>query len=81
MIESMKARPRPLPPSEPLADAGEVGVVVEAVFLEDGHDSAVFHLAIFYNQVEEQLAHLRASFRSRKRWCLITSAIGNMARE
>ena len=46
-----------------LADAGEVGVVVEAVFLEDGHDSAVFHLAIFYNQVEEQLAHLRGIFQ------------------
>ena len=41
-----------------LAYAGKVGVLVEAVLAEYGHDAAVFHLAIFDDEVKEQLPHL-----------------------
>ena len=42
-----------------LADPGEVGVVVKAVFAEHGHHAAVFHLAVFHDEIEKQASHGR----------------------
>ena len=43
----------PFAPHRPLADACEVGVMVEALFFEFGHHAAVFHAAVFHYEVEE----------------------------
>ena len=42
----------------PLSDAGEVAVLVEAVFLVNGDHAGVLHAAILHNQVENQLPRL-----------------------
>jgi len=37
----------------PLPYTGEIGVMVEAVLLEDGHHAAVLHLAVLDDEVEK----------------------------
>ena len=49
----------PLASERTLSDSREVRIVVEAVFLENRHHAAVFHLPVFHNQVEEKLSYLR----------------------
>ncbi len=44
----------------PLPYAGKVAVTVETLTLELGHHTAVFHFAIFDNEVEKQLSHGRS---------------------
>ena len=58
IMASIKARPRPLPPSETTRylRVGKVGVFVETVALEDGHDSPILHLPVLHDGIENELS-------------------------
>ena len=50
-----KGQTTPLTAQRSFADAGKVGVLVETVALEDGHDPPVLHLAVLHDGVEDEL--------------------------
>ena len=48
-----ESKSAPLASQRTVADAGKVGIAVEAVALEDCHHSLVFHLAVFHDSLED----------------------------
>ena len=48
----------PLASERTVADAGKIAVLIEAVFLVDGHDAGILHAPVLYDEVEYQVARL-----------------------
>ena len=51
-----KSKSASLAAQRTVTDAGKVGIAVEAVAFEDCHHSLVFHLAVFYDSLEDDSA-------------------------